>query len=395
MFEDSYSSTHPPLPPTTEDDRVSWLRLLRSRRVGVATFWRLMGEHGTAQDALAALPEVARAAGVAKYEICPEGVVLAEMKAARIKGARMICLGDPHYPPDLAQLSDAPPILWVIGDPQVLSRPMVALVGARNASSLGLRMARTLAEGLSEAGYAVASGLARGIDTAAHLAALKGGTVATMAGGVDVLYPSENTRLGEQITEEGGARISEQPMGLQPIARHFPTRNRIVSGLSRAVVVVEAAAKSGSLITARNALDQGRDVMAVPGHPLDARAGGCNILIRDGARLVRGVEDVIEGLPPLDMPLQPELNLRTPEKPATAPVVAFPAPPPERRSLQDVSKLHNQILARLGPSPLAEDQLIRDLGAPSGAVSPVLTDLEIEGRIQRQPGGLLSLIVSR
>ncbi|MFW2542459.1 DNA-processing protein DprA [Primorskyibacter sp. 2E107] len=399
MFEDTHSSTHPPLPPTTEDDRVSWLRLLRSRRVGVATFWRLMAEHGSAQAALEALPDVARSAGVHSYSACPESTALAEMNAARQQGARMLCCGDPLYPPDLAELSDAPPILWLIGDPEVMLRPMVALVGARNASSLGLRMARGLAEGLSDAGYVVSSGLARGIDTAAHLASMPGGTVAVLAGGVDILYPAENTPLAEQIIAYGGARISEQPMGMQPVARHFPTRNRIISGLSQAVVVIEAAAKSGSLITARNALDQGRDVLAVPGHPLDARAGGCNMLIRDGARLVRSVDDVLEALPPMRAArAQPELDLAPPERPAAGPVANPPQENPrprKSRSLQDVARLHSEILARLGPSPVAEDQLMRDIGAPSAALAPVLTDLELEGRIERQPGGLLALIVSR
>lgn len=296
MRDNSYSSTHPPLPPTTEDDRVGWLRLLRSRRVGVSTFWRLLDEHGTAQAALDALPEVARAAGVDNYEICPEGVIQAELKAAQRKGARLIACGDPLYPPDLAEIDDAPPLLWAIGNVEALTRPMVALVGARNASSLGLRMARSLSEGLGEAGFVVASGLARGVDTAAHKSALASGTVAVMGGGVDILYPSENTRLAEEIVEQGGTRISEQPMGLQPMARHFPARNRIVSGLSLATVVVEAAAKSGSLITARCALDQGREVLAVPGHPFDGRAGGCNLLIRDGARLVRNADDVVEAI---------------------------------------------------------------------------------------------------
>jgi DNA processing protein len=349
----------------------------------VTTFWRLLSEHRTAQAALRALPEVARAAGVENYQPCSEKAARAEMTAGRRAGARMLCRGEPGYPADLAELSDAPPFLWVTGSDAVLSRPMIALVGARNASSLGQRMARRLSTELGEAGFVVVSGLARGIDTAAHLAALETGTVAVMAGGVDAIYPAENTRLAEDILAHGGARISEQPMGQQPQARHFPTRNRIVSGLARAVVVVEAAAKSGSLITAKLALDQGREVLAVPGHPLDARAGGCNILIRDGARLVRGAEDVIEALPPLDAPCQPDLPL------APAPAAACAAAPrPERR---DTARLHGEILARLGPSPIAEDQLIRDLGAAVQQVGPVLTDLELDGRILRQPGGLLSL----
>ncbi|OWV48321.1 DNA-processing protein DprA [Mameliella alba] len=399
MRDESYSSTHPPLPPTTEDHRVDWLRLLRSRRVGPTTFWRLMNEHGSAAAAIDVLPDVARAAGVEKYEACPRGVAEAELAAGHRAGAWLLCRGEPGYPPDLAELPDAPPLLWGIGDRAVLRRPMIALVGARSASSLGTRMARRLAEGLGEVGFVVVSGLARGIDTVAHVGALRSGTVAVMAGGVDVLYPSENTRLADEICQSGGCRLSEQPMGLQPVARHFPTRNRIVSGLSRGVVVVEAAAKSGSLITARTALDQGREVLAVPGHPMDARASGCNILIRDGARLVRNVEDIIEALPPLDTPnakAQPELDLQDSSQGAER-VVRAPSRPQRAQdrhpALRKAAALHQQILDRLGPSPLAEDQLIRDLGAPAGKVSPVLTDLELDGRIRRQPGGLLSLVV--
>ncbi|MCL3880883.1 DNA-processing protein DprA [Marivita sp. GX14005] len=370
------SSTHPLLPPTTEDQRFDWLRLLRSRRVGISTFYRLMGDCGSAGAALDRLPDIARAAGVEDYRTCPEAVIHAELKAARQAGARLLCRGDPAYPKTLCDLDDAPPVLWAVGDADILSQPLIAMVGARNASSLGGRMARALAGGLSEAGFRVVSGMARGIDTAAHLAALDHGTIAVLGGGVDVLYPAENAKLAEDITAKGGMRLSEQPMGLQPMARHFPARNRIISGLARAVVVVEAAVKSGSLITARTALDQGREVMAVPGHPFDARASGCNLLLRDGARLVRSADDVIEALEPLSVP-EPQLPLE-------------PAVP--ERSLADVAQLHQQILDRLGPSPLGEDQLIRDLGASSRAVSPILTDLELDGRINRQAGGLISLI---
>lgn len=385
------SSTHPPLPPTTEDDRVSWLRLLRSPRVGPSTFFRLLGEHGSVAAALDALPEVARLAGVQTYTPCPHGVALAEIKAARAAGASMICAGDPHYPATLRDIADAPPILWCLGDPAILTRPMVALVGARNASSLGTRMARALARELGEAGFVVASGLARGIDTAAHTATLDSGTVAVHAGGVDVIYPAENTALAHNIVQNG-LRLSEQPIGLVPQARHFPRRNRIISGLAHAVIVIEAATKSGSLITARYALDQGREVMAVPGHPFDARSSGCNMLIRDGARLVRNAADVIEAMPPLEAPQRP----KTPE---TAPhaVAHLPAQPPakqlpDRRSLQETAALHGQILQRLGPSPLAEDQLIRDMDSPAHQIAPALVTLELEGRIQRQPGGLLSRV---
>ncbi len=377
-------STHPPLPPTTEVNRVSWLRLLRSRRVGPSTFYRLMAEHGSAETALAALPEVARAAGVKDYAICSEAAAMAEMRAGQSLGARMIFAGAPDYPVDLMQISDAPPILWAIGDSALLSRPMIALVGARNASSLGLRMARALSADLGEQGYVIVSGLARGIDAATHLAALKTGTIAIQAGGVDVMYPAENTDLAHRIAETG-LRLSEQPMGLTPQARHFPRRNRIISGMSQATIVVEAAAKSGSLITARNALDQGREVLAVPGHPFDARASGCNMLLRDGARLIRNAQDVIEALPPRESPPeQPKIAADiTPDRPH--------GPGPQPCSRADTRDLHRQILDRLGPSPLAEDQLIRDLATPAHAVSPVLVDLELNGRIRRQPGGLLAL----
>tara|TARA_R110002110_G_scaffold40211_15_gene128804 strand:+ start:783 stop:1943 length:1161 start_codon:yes stop_codon:yes gene_type:complete len=378
------SSTHPPLPPTPEDEQFARLRLLRSRRVGITTYKRLLTEYGTAQNALAALPQVARAAGVPAYQTCPEGVIHAELHAARAVGARLLMLGEAPYPALLAELDDAPPFLWMIGDASLLSRPMISLVGARNASSLGTRMARGLARDLGAAGYVVASGLARGVDAAAHIGALDSGTIAVQAGGVDVIYPAENAELARDIATRG-LRLSEQPMGLQPMARHFPSRNRIISGLSRATIVVEAAAKSGSLITARDALDQGRDVLVVPGHPLDARAAGCNMLIREGATLVRSAADVIEAL-------AEETPRATP--PRTAPAARPRAKPPERRrSLRETATLHLQILSRLGPSPVAEDQLIRDLKAAPAEVAPALVDLELEGQIARRPGGLLTKVV--
>ncbi len=378
MIEGNISSTHPPLPPTTEDTRFSWLRLLRSRRVGPVTFHRLINTYGSAQNALEALPKMARDAGVKGYEICPASKVTAEMDAAKAAKARLLCFGDPDYPAHLNDLPDAPPILWAIGDLSLLQRPTLALVGARNASSLGLRMARALARDLGEAGYVIASGLARGIDTAAHEAALDHGTVAVMAGGVDVIYPTENTKLANEIAAQG-LRLSEQPMGLAPMARHFPKRNRIIAGLAHALVVVEAATRSGSLITARDALDLGREVMAVPGHPFDARAAGCNLLIRDGAQLIRGARDVLEALPP-------ERVLTS--KPALA---DLPPPPPEQRNLRETAAIHQEILRRLGPSPTAEDQLIREIAAPARDVAPALTELEMKGDVDRQPGGLICL----
>ncbi|MBE9639544.1 DNA-processing protein DprA [Salipiger mangrovisoli] len=372
------TSNHPPLPPTTEADRLDWLRLLRSRRVGPMTFWRLLAEHGSAAAGLAALPGVAAAAGVEGYRVCPEGVVQAELDAGNRAGARLLFLGTPGYPPGLMEMEDAPPVLWAMGQVELLARPAVALVGARNASSLGARTARLLAAGLADAGWLVVSGLARGIDAEAHRAALERGTAAVMAGGVDVIYPRENALLAAEIRARG-ALISEQPIGVQPQARHFPTRNRIVSGMAQGVVVVEAAVKSGSLITARCALDQGREVMAVPGHPLDGRAGGCNLLLRDGARLVRHAEDVLEALAPLAPPAAERCV-----------AVEIPPPPPERRSRGETLALHQRILDRLGPVPVPEDQVIRDLGGQVAQIAPALTDLELEGRLERRPGGLLS-----
>ena len=364
------------------DDPEDWLRLIRSRRVGAVTFHRLLAEHGSAHAALQVLPEIARVAGVEGYAICPVEVARAEMRAGRACGARLLLWGGPDYPVALMDLPDAPPILWAKGDPGLMQRPMVAMVGARNASSLGLRMARRLAEGLGAGGQVVVSGLARGIDAAAHEAALASGTVAVMAGGVDVIYPEENAELAAQIAAKG-CLVSEHPPGLQPQTRHFPLRNRIISGLSRAVVVVEAASRSGSLITAKDALDQGREVMAVPGHPFDARAAGCNMLLRDGATLVRHAGDVAEAL-----------GLATPAVPeAPEPAAPLPGPDAPRRPLADIAAVHGQILARLGPSPLAEDQLIRDLALPASVLTPALVSLELEGQITRAPGGLLSKAV--
>ncbi|MBM1221562.1 DNA-protecting protein DprA [Ponticoccus sp. SC2-23] len=387
MAGDPTSSAHPPLPPTTEDDRFLLLRLLRSRRVGVATFWRLLDQFGSAAAALDALPEIARAAGVEDYAPCPEGVVAAEMKAARRSGARAVFHGEPDYPALLTGVEDAPPILWISGDSDLLCRPMIAIVGSRTASSAGTRMARRLAADLSEAGFVVVSGLARGIDAVAHDAALKGGTIAVMAGGVDVIYPQENADLAARIKQDGLV-LSEQPMGLQPLARHFPMRNRIVSGVARAVVVVEAAAKSGSLITARCALDQGREVMAVPGHPFEGRASGCNILIRDGATLIRSAEDILDVTgPAVVAPLvQRQPNLFVPEGIPDD----RPAPHPPAQPLRQVAALHDRILSRIGAGPISEDELIRDLATPPREIAPALVDLELDGRIRRDAAGLLS-----
>lgn len=364
------------VPPAARDDgeRLARLRLIRSRRVGTATYLRLMAEHGAAQAALTALPEIARAAGVDDYTACPEPVALAELRAARRAGARMLCLGDADYPAALAGIADAPPVLWTKGRTELLSRPMLALVGTRNASTLGTRMARSLAADLGAAGFVVVSGLARGIDALAHRAALETGTIAVMAGGLDVIYPTENTDLARDIGAKGLA-LSEMPFGLEPQARHFPRRNRIVSGLARAVIVVEAAVRSGSLITARMALDQGREVMAVPGHPMDSRAGGGNLLIRDGALLVRSAEDVIEAL---------GIAVAPASRPVTQTPVTLSGPKTPEGGVEAA------ILATLGETPVPEDQLIRDLGHPPRAVAQALAILEMAGRITRSAGGMVA-----
>lgn len=379
----------PPLtPPHSEEEKLDWLRLLRSRRVGPATFYRLTAEFGSAAAALAELPQVARAAGVSDYAPCPVDVAAAEMRAARLAGARMLARGMPDYPHALADLADPPPILWAMGDTALLHRPALALVGARNASSLGTRMARRLAAELGEAGFVVVSGLARGIDAAAHLGALASGTVAVMAGGVDVVYPPENAVLAQELLEKG-LRLSEQPMGLQPQARHFPRRNRLIAGLARGVVVVEAAARSGSLITARDALDLGREVLAVPGHPFDARSGGSNLLIRDGATLIRGAADVTEvlgapdaGATPPGPDTRPDDDDGTPSAAARAPAAPVAAPP-------SATTIESRILGCLGAAPVAEDQLIRDLALPAAEIAPHLVTMELDGRIARNAGGLL------
>lgn len=300
------------------------------------------------------------------------------MERAVAAGARMLRLGTPEYPPRLADIPDPPPFLWALGDIQLAHRPAVAVIGARNASSLGLRMARLIAGDLGAAGMVVASGFARGIDAAAHGAALSNGTIAAMAGGVEVIYPEENAALAAKILE-GGLFLSEAPMGMRPLARHFPRRNRIVSGLSAGVVLIEAAARSGSLITARMALEQGREVMAVPGAPLDPRAEGCNTLIRQGAALIRSADDVIEAL---EAPRA--LNLREVTEP-------YDLNPPEPANTEASPDLAERALALIGPAAIEVDALARDLAVSSAALSTALLELELEGLIEQRPGGLIAL----
>jgi DNA processing protein len=354
---------------------VDWLRLTRSRRVGPATFLRLMAEHGSAGRALGALPGLAAAAGERDYRPYPRAEAEADLDRGAAFGARPLALGAPDYPRHLAVIPYPPPFLWALGDPALLDRPAVALVGARNASALGCRMAARLANDLGAAGFVTVSGLARGVDAAAHRASLETGTIAIQAGGIDEVYPPENADLARDIAARG-LRISEMPMGHPPRTQDFPRRNRIISGLALGVVVIEGALRSGSLITARAALDQGREVMAVPGNPLDARAAGCNALIRDGATLVRDAADVAEAL-----------GAQLGERPIPRPAPIPETPPPGR-----AGDLPARLLGLLGPTPVGEDTLTRALESTAPIVAEALLDLELAGRIARHPGGLVSLV---
>ncbi|MEM8569304.1 MAG: DNA-processing protein DprA [Pseudomonadota bacterium] len=407
MAQTSATANHIPLNalPRTEDGQIEWLRLVRSARVGPATFMRLIRTHGSASAALEALPDVAAAAGVRAYRPAPRNQIEAEWEKAVALGATPLLLGAEDYPPLLATISDAPPFMWGLGDVAHCKRSQVALVGARNASAIGCRMAARLGGDLGKLGFGVVSGLARGIDAAAHKAALKTGTIAVQAGGVDTIYPPGNAALASEIAEHG-LRLSEMPIGHNPRAQDFPRRNRIISGIAHGVVVIEGAMRSGSLITARNALDQGRDVMAVPGSPLDPRAGGCNALIRDGATLVRSAEDVAEALggapgpisqsePALDAPVSSptgtresgkEPRLRQSDQAASKPQEA-----PSSISESASGPASDTILERLGPVPISEDLLARDLGMSAGHLAVALTDLELMGQIRRHPGGQVSL----
>ena len=353
---------------------IDWLRLARSRRVGPVTFIRLLRDAGSAPTALERLPGLAAEAGVRDYRPASRAEAEAELAAGEAAGARLLLLGGSDYPAALALVDDAPPVLWALGKLALATRPAVALVGARNASALGHRMAASLASDLGAAGFVVVSGLARGIDASAHRASLATGTIAAQAGGIDVVYPAENAELAAGIAAEG-LRLSEMPPGHAPRAQDFPRRNRLISGLALGVVVIEGALRSGSLITARNAADQGREVMAVPGSPMDARAGGCNALIRDGATLVRHAADVVEALGA--RPGAPRPRSATAGPPAPLPATG--------------DHLGDQLLELLTPAPVAEDLLIRDLGRPAAAVSAALLELELAGRIHRHPGGFVSL----
>ncbi len=382
----------------TDTERRDRLRLARTAHVGPVTFRQLMARFGTAADALDALPELARRGGArAALAPCPVARAERELDALTRADGRLIALGEADYPRALAAIPDAPPVLSVLGEAGLLARPMVAVVGARNASANGLRFAEMLARDLGAAGPVVVSGLARGLDAAAHRGALATGTVAVLAGGVDVVYPRENTALYTDILAHGGA-LSEQPWGLQPTARHFPFRNRIVSGLALAVVVVEATLRSGSLITARLAGEQGREVLAVPGNPLDARARGTNGLIRDGATLVQGADDVLEALAGVLGYAGGGHAAGVHEAgPGPAPYLGSGAPDERYDSSGDEvsdtlpAGMREKIIELLGATPVSLDEVLRRSGLAAAEVSIILLELELAGRVARHPGGQVSL----
>jgi DNA processing protein len=359
-------------------DAVSRLRLIRTDSIGPVTYRQLIARFGDAETALKALPDLARR-GNRNIALHPESEALAELETATTLGAHLLFLGTPDYPALLSGTETAPPVLYARGDLALLDRPAVAIVGARNASAAGTRFARQLALDLAEADYVVVSGLARGIDAAAHQAALERGTIAVVAGGVDVAYPPDHADLMARIAEQGLV-IAEQPPGIEPQARHFPRRNRIIAGLSAGTIVVEGAPKSGSLITARIAADLGREVMAVPGSPLDPRAQGCNLLIREGATLIQTAADVLEALSTLSG--QPALPLN----------VAEPLPLPDfGPTLTPDPAARAALLALLSPAPVHVDELIRLSRLPAAQVASVLLDLELEGALVRHAGARVAL----
>jgi DNA processing protein len=363
----------------TDEQRLDWLRLIRSENVGPRTFRALINHYGGARAALEALPELARRGGALRgVRVCPREEAERELAAARRLGVSLVAMGEPPYPPRLQALDDAPPLLAARGNLDVLGQPMVAMVGSRNASAAGTKFAERLARELGEAGFVIVSGLARGIDAAAHRASLATGTLAVLAGGHDRLYPPEHADLLQAMFERGAA-VSEMPLGWEPRGRDFPRRNRLISGLALGVVVVEAAKRSGSLITARLAAEQGREVFAVPGSPLDPRAEGTNGLLKQGATLVTEAQDVLSVL-------QPILG-RGYEQPMEEPEPVEPSAPAEPDP-----DARQRIIALLGPTAVAIDDLIRLSGASPAIVRMTLLELEIAGRLERQAGGLVALL---
>jgi DNA processing protein len=363
----------------SDQERVALVQLARTDGVGAITFHRVMQRFGTATAAIAALPDMAKAAGKRTgLSVYPKSKAEDELARVDQLGARYVSASDDEYPKLLAEVDGAPPLLCIKGQADWALAPCVAIVGARNASATGRKFTRMLADRLTDAGMTVVSGLARGIDTAAHEAAREMQTAAVIAGGIDHIYPPENAELQATIAERG-LLITEMPPGTAPKAEHFPRRNRIISGMSRAVIVVEAALRSGSLITARFAAEQGREVFAVPGSPLDPRCEGCNKLIKDGATILTSIDDVFEALN-AQSPMQRGLFS---EEPMT-----------HRRDVSPEGADRDKVISLLSPSPVHVDDVVRESGLPPDVVSAVLLELEIIGRAGRDGSGMVSLRVS-
>lgn len=365
-------------------EKIDWLRLIRSDNVGPVTFYRLLERFGTAAAALEALPELARRGGrAARIKVGVRAAAERELAGLEARGAILAARGETAYPPLLAHIEDAPPLISVHGHDHLLQKSSIAIVGARNASLNGRRFAQRLATDLGAAGLVVVSGLARGIDAAAHVGALDTGTVGVLGGGIDIVYPKENQDLHEDIVERG-VLVAESAPGTVPQARHFPRRNRIISGIARGVVVVEASPRSGSLITARMALEQGREVFAVPGSPLDPRARGANHLLRQGAALVESAADVLAVLNEA-----PGLPLLEPEP------FDFVHRPTELPDPSEIESARQAVHECLGPAPLEVDEIIRSCQISPSVVSMILLELELAGRLERHPGNRISLIAGR
>ncbi|MEZ5811505.1 MAG: DNA-processing protein DprA [Rhizobiaceae bacterium] len=370
-------------PPRLSDrQRLQWLRLIRTDNVGPATFRDLINRFGSAETALEMLPELAVRGGSARrLRIPDEAEAEAEMAAAAKAGAALVAIGEAEYPKLLAHMDNPPPLVTMMGEPGVFDLPAVAIVGSRNASAAGARMARNLAAGLGETGHAVVSGLARGIDRAAHEASLATGTIAVLAGGIDMPYPPENRALCADIPARGGALITEMPLGWEPRAKDFPRRNRLIAGLSLGLVVVEAAKRSGSLISARLAGEMGRIVFAVPGSPLDPRAAGANRLLKDGAVMVTELADIIDEIAPLT-------GRSVPESDHFSEPPDFSATPPPGEEDRDL------VVEALGPVPTTPDEIIRHTGLHPAQVFMILLELDLAGRLERHSGGAVSLVAA-
>ncbi len=364
----------------TEKQRIAWLRLIRSDNVGPATFRQLINHCGSAENALAMLPELSRRGGATRsLRIASIQDAECELEAAYRHGASFIGIGEPDYPSALRHIDGAPPLVAIKGNLASATRPSVGIVGSRNASVVGAKFAAMIARRCGQNGYVITSGLARGIDTAAHRASVETGTIAVLAGGLDRPYPPENLGLLDEIANGAGLAISEMPFGWEPRARDFPRRNRLIAGISLGVVVVEAAEKSGSLITARMAGDFGRIVFAVPGSPLDPRCHGTNALIKQGAIVTTGPEDVLEALAPVSqLDLFEHQVIEEPERSDDAML-----PPDEN--------VRHTIISALGPTPTEIDDIIRHTGLPAASVYLVLLELDLAGRLYRHPGGFVSI----